>query len=344
MYNLKNISAFEFAQWDEVVSHCPYSSAFHSAQWITALEKSFKQLKSKAFLIEFENSLVGAFPCMVFQPIPSAKMLLSMPWNLFGGPLIVGDVTVDFTAMIESIDTQLREFIDKQGVCETVITLSPHHPEEIETALSRSGYEKSEGLFTHLLKIDQDYEVIWKAYNKRVRGAVRKAEKMGVIVRDSDSEKDLTEFYKIYLASMKRLGGTPKPFSLLRTLQLSPIAKLAVAERQGNIIAGLLYLFFNRTVTLWCGASRREFLEYRPNNAIFHHIIRWACEQRYEWVDFGASPPENRGLIAFKEEWRAKQYNFSVHAKVHSSFRKRIWTLSEPMLRKIYALVQRNSR
>ena len=84
-----------------------------------------------------------------------------------------------------------------------------------------------------------------------------------------------------------------------------------------------------------------EFWEYRPNNAIFHHIIRWACEQGYEWVDFGASPPENKGLISFKEEWNAKQHNFSVYAKVHIPFRKSIWTISEPILRKIYALMQR---
>jgi lipid II:glycine glycyltransferase (peptidoglycan interpeptide bridge formation enzyme) len=207
--------------------------------------------------------------------------------------------------------------------------------------LNRAGYEKNKELFTHLLNTNPDYEIIWKAYNKRIRGAVRKAKKTGVIIRDTDSEADLTAFYKIYLASMKRFKGTPKPFSLLRTLQLSPIAKLAVAEREDTIIAGLLYLFFNRTVTLWCGASIPEFLEYRPNNAIFHYIIGWACEKGYKWVDFGASPPENRGLIAFKEEWRAKQHNFSVYTKVYSPFRKNIWTFSEPMLRKIYALRQR---
>ncbi|MBM3236992.1 GNAT family N-acetyltransferase [Candidatus Poribacteria bacterium] len=341
MYHLKDITISESAQWNEVVLHCPYSSAFHSAQWVMALEKSFKQLKSKRFLIESANDAIGVLPCFVFQPMPFSRMLLSMPWNLFGGPLIAGDVTIDFTEMITSIDAQLSEFIDKRSICETAITLSPHHPEEIKTALSRAGYEKREELFTHLLKTNPEYEVIWKAYNKRVRGAVRKAEKTGVIVRDSDSEKDLTAFYKIYLASMKRLSGTPKPFSLLRTLQLSPIAKLAVAELQGSIIAGLLYLFFNRTVTLWCGASMPEFREYRPNNAIFHHIIRWACEQGYEWVDFGASPPENKGLIAFKEEWQAKQHNFSVYAKAHSPFSKRIWTVSEPILRKIYAMMQR---
>ena len=223
MYHLKNIAISEFTQWNKVVLLCPYSNAFHSAQWTMALEKSFKQLKSEKFLIESKNNTVGVLPCFVFQPIPFSRMLLSMPWNLFGGPLIAENVTIDFTEMIKSIDAQLSEFIDKQSICETAITLSPHHPEEIETALRHARYEKREGLFTHLLKTNPDYEIIWKAYNKRIRGAVRKAEKTGVTVRDSESENVLTAFYKIYLDSMKRLSGTPKPFSLLRDLQLSPL-------------------------------------------------------------------------------------------------------------------------
>jgi len=58
-------------------------------------------------------------------------------------------------------------------------------------------------------------------------------------------------------------------------------------------------------------------------------------------VDFGASPLEREGVIIFKERWRAKRYDFSVYAKVYSPWRRKIWTLSEPTLRKIYGLIQR---
>ena len=88
------------------------------------------------------------------------------------------------------------------------------------------------------------------------------------------------------------------------------VAKLAIASYEGRIIAGLLYLYYNQTVTLWCEASLPEYLQYRPNNAIFHHIITWACKEGYEHVDFGASPPENEGLIAHKEQYRAKKTDF----------------------------------
>ena len=345
MYTLKHIKASEPAQWDSIVLRCPYSSAFHCTQWHAALEASFRQLRAENFWIESKGIFIGVFPCFTFQPVPLTKMLLSMPWNLSGGPLVIAaDVDIDVTAMMESIDTQLSETARKRGISETMITLSPHHPPDVEEALIRAGYKQRQELFTHLLKTNADYEVLWNAYNKRIRGAVRKAEKCGVIVHDSDSQSELAEFYKIYLASMQRFKSTPKPFSLLRNLQISSIAKFTVAKYNDTIIAGLLYLFFNRTVTLWCGASMPEFLEYRPNNAIFHHIIRWACAQGYEWVDLGASPPENTGLIAFKEQWRAQRYNFSVYAKVHSPWKRRLWTVAEPFARKMYALMQRQGQ
>ena len=134
------------------------------------------------------------------------------------------------------------------------------------------GYARTDH-FTHLLKTNGDVESLWHAYNKRVRGAVRKAEKSGVTVTDTNSQEALSTFYDMYLMTVKRLGGTPKPQALMQTLMERKIAKLAIATYQGTIIAGLLYLRFNKTVTLWCEASVPAFLKYRPNNAIFHHII-----------------------------------------------------------------------
>ena len=82
---------------------------------------------------------------------------------------------------------------------------------------TEAGYERTNH-FTHLLKTDGDVDALWHAYNKRVRGAVRKSEKSGVAVTDTDSEEALSTFYDMYLMTVKRLGGTPKPQSLMQTL------------------------------------------------------------------------------------------------------------------------------
>ena len=282
------------------------------------------------------DSVIGGIPAFIFQPIPGIRLWHSMPWNLFGGIHLTDSMEVNPDKLIKAIETAATE----NGWCEIRWTLTPEHTRTYSDFFTKAGYEGA-NYFTHLLKTDADVETLWRAYNKRVRGAVRKAEKSGVAVTDTNSEAALSTFYDMYLRTVQRLGGTPKPRSLMQTLLQQKVAKLAIATYNGTIIAGLLYLRFNRTVTLWCEASVPAFLKYRPNNAIFHYIITQACREKDEWVDFGASPPENTGLIAHKEQYRAVRTDFASYTKIISPLKRELWTQSEGALRQIYTWMQR---
>ena len=335
MYTAEPLTPQNQDKWDVVIQQCPNTTAFQSLAWREALACSFKQLTPVYWLIKQEDAIVGGLPAFVFQPIPGIRLWHSMPWNLFGGVHLMDTSHVNPEVLITSVEAEASE----KGWCEICWTLLPEHTTTYGDAFTKSGYERTNH-FTHLLKTDGDVDTLWHAYNKRVRGAVRKAEKSGVEVTDTDSEAALSAFYDMYLMTVKRLGGTPKPRALMQTLLQRKIAKLAIATYRDTIIAGLFYLRFNRTVTLWCEASVPAFLKYRPNNAIFHHIIAQACREEYEWVDFGASPPENTGLIAHKEQYRATQTDFASYTKIVSPLKRALWTQSEGALRQIYTWMQ----
>lgn len=340
MYTFEPLNSQCEDSWDEVLKQCPNSNAFHSTAWKVALDQAFTQLSPMYYLIKEGSTLIGGLPAFVFKPIPGVKMLYSMPWHLYGGIQLVVDAEVDIKTLLELTEKHLSNAAHDQSICETIFTLSSPQAVEYGHRFTEIGYQKHKTLFTHLLKTSEGYDVLWKAYNKRVRGAIRKSEKAGVSVSDATSDADLEAFYALYLSTIKRLGGTPKPQSLIQSLYRSGIGRLAIAKRDGVVVAGLLYLCFNRTVTLWCEASDPQYLEYRPNNAIFHHIIQWACAKEYEWVDFGASPPENHGLIAHKEQYKAQKFNFCSYIKIHSALRQKVWQIAEPSLRKLYAWLQ----
>ena len=335
MYTVEPLTSQNQNEWDFVIQRCPNTTAFQSLAWRDALASAFKQLTPVYMLIKRQDSMIGGLPAFVFQPIPGIRLWHSMPWNLFGGIHLMDITDVNPEGLITFVETTAVE----KGWCEIRWTLPPEHTATYGSFFVAKGYERTHH-FTHLLKTDGDVDTIWHAYNKRVRGAVRKAEKSGVEVTDTDNEEALSVFYDMYLMTVKRLGGTPKPRSLMRTLLQRKIAKLAIATYQGTIIAGLLYLRFNRTVTLWCEASVPAFLKYRPNNAIFHYIITETCRDGYEWVDFGASPPENAGLIAHKEQYRATCTDFASYTKVVSPLKRTLWTRSEGALRQIYTWMQ----
>ena len=339
VYTLEPLTPQNCNDWDSVIRQCPNSAAFQGTVWRNALANSFKQLEPVYLLIKQDELVIGGIPAFVFEPIPGIQLWHSMPWNLFGGPQIIDSAQIDTVSLISIIDTYLETASTEKGWCELCWTLLPADSVKYRDLLTEIGYERTER-FTHLLKTDGDIDSLWHAYNKRVRGAVRKAQKSGVKVTDTESNADLSTFYDMYLMTVKRLGGTPKPRVLMKTLLQQGVAKLAIATYQGTIIAGLLYLYFNRTVTLWCEASVPAYLQYRPNNAIFHHIITWACKEGYEWVDFGASPPESEGLIAHKEQYSAQKTDFCSYTKIISPFKRSLWTRSEAALRKIYTWLQ----
>ena len=340
MYTLEPLNRERSDVWDKILSHCPNSTAFHSTTWRNALAGSFKQLTPTYFLIKENGTTIGGLPVFVFQPIPSIKMLHSMPWNLSGGIQLIEESSVNLNLLFQAVESRLNRFVSEHGLCETLFTLSPSQTDDLGQKLIELGYRRCEKRFTHLLKTHPDYDVVWTGYKKSIRKAVRKAVKSGVSVYDTDKESDLEAFYEIYLATQKKVGGVPKPLSLLKFLFHSDLAKLVIAKHDGLIIAGVVYLYFNRTVTPWCGGSVPEFLEYRPNNVILHHIIKWACSDGYAWVDLGASPPDNPGLIVYKEQHRAKRFDFCSYLKIHSPIKRAVWQRSEPALRKIYTWVQ----
>ena len=330
-------------QWDEALQGHHQVTAFHSSQWGCLLQEHFPQLKLLPAEIFRGSDLIGALPCYLFRPVPLLTMMHSSHWNLPGGPLIwdtKGFDPIEFTWAMTAFFAQIAR---QYHLTEVLLHTSPFGANLDAEQLEQSGFEPYQERFTHSLDIREGRDAVWAAYNKRVRGAVRKAAKSDVTVSISNSEERMQEFYAMYLSMMRHFGSPPKPYGLLRALQLGAIGHLVVAEHEGQLIGGLLFLHFGRSVTLWVEATLPEFLHLRTNNALIDFIVAWACEHDYEWVDFGASPPERRGLVTFKEEWRAKRHDFVTYRWICSRLRHRLWEQMEPPLRTAYGWLQRRN-
>ena len=340
MYRTELATQEEINSWNQLVSSCPYSEPLHTVEWRDALAANFRQLEPLYFIIRDDNdNIVGTLPCFCFRPVPFSKTLLSMPWMLPGGPLIFPGA--DAAEATRSICHRLDEIAHERHSFETTFTLPPHYDTNISESLISAGYVEEADQFVHILDVENGYAETWETYDRGVQKALRQADRMGVTVRETDGEAEMVYFYKLYLAEMKRFGSTPKPYSLLRYLQTSPVGRFIVAETDGQIISAILFLHFNSRVRLWCQASDREFLKYRPSNAVIDYAIQWSCKNSCNSVDFGASPPESKGLIAYKEDWGARKAWFSTFTKLHSAWRKKLWTASESSLRRAYAAIQR---
>jgi len=324
------------SEWDRRIARSPLACAFHSSEWKRALNAAFPPYRGEDFWVERDGTRVGAWSGFAFAPFPFVTMQEASPWNLFGGYLPFGEDATD-TAILSAWETEAR----RRGSCRLRLTSHPDD-EALPSLLPLLGFRLVETKKTHFLELPDNPETLWKdLYKGSVRTDVRKSRASRVCIRRATNNRDIQAFYRIYQAAMERFGSLAKPESLVRDLSLSPIGTLWVAEREGHLVAGLLALQFAHTVTIWMAASVPEERRYAPNHALYHAALEDAIARGYRRVDFGASPPENQGLIAFKESFGATARTFGVYQKVLRPLRSALWERTEPLARKAYHALTR---
>jgi CelD/BcsL family acetyltransferase involved in cellulose biosynthesis len=95
-------------------------------------------------------------------------------------------------------------------------------------------------------------------------------------------------------AFFERLWAEFAPAGAIRTL---------LARVGDEVVAGAVFLEWNGTLYYKFGASRREHLHLRPNDALYWAGIRYGLERGLDLVDWGLSDLDQPGLVAFKRKW-----------------------------------------
>jgi hypothetical protein len=136
------------------------------------------------------------------------------------------------------------------------------------------------------------------------RRAVRKAEKSGVTVTFSRQLADLRQFYDLLCQTRKRHGVPPQPWTFFANFHRHILATgqgyVALAQHQGNAVAGAVFLQFGRSVTFKYGASHDAQQELRANNLVMWEAIKRFAREGFSELDFGRTSIANEGLRRFK--------------------------------------------
>jgi lipid II:glycine glycyltransferase (peptidoglycan interpeptide bridge formation enzyme) len=167
-----------------------------------------------------------------------------------------------------------------------------------------------------LLKLSDSSEKpfrIGKSSHSRasIKWAINKATKLGVHVRAAETEKDLREWYMLYLDTMRRNIVPPRSLRFFATLRdlMQPrgMMQLLLAEqgRDGRrtILAGSIFLMFGRTLSYAFNGAKSEDLSMRPNDVIQWHAINEAQRRGFNYLDFGEVAEEHSQLGIFKSKW-----------------------------------------
>lgn len=287
---------------------------FNRKEWFSVLKEGFN-VPVVCYCVEENGKILLALPGMVFN-FGIIKMFYSnIPYGGFVG---------SFELIPKSLNL-IEESLKKDGI--SVIRIGRNFNNDYPNL---NGY-KQQIAFTHLLNVENmTEEELWNFYKKRVRRDIRKAEKSGIYLEEITHPIEIEELFNLYIQTMQRnmaytIWTKKSLYSIYNHLVKSNKAKIIMAKKDREIIAGIILLLSEDTLYYFFSASSKEYLKYCPNDLLVHHSICLAIREGKKYFDLMTSKKDDIALMNFKEKWGAKRYPFYFFEKKLSLLRPLIW-------------------
>jgi lipid II:glycine glycyltransferase (peptidoglycan interpeptide bridge formation enzyme) len=171
------------------------------------------------------------------------------------------------------------------------------------------GYMKREVTSVITLNVDEDN--VMKLIKPEARTSIRRAEKLGVVVKKSN---DFDEYYEILKSNLAMRHNVQPAHSLEELKHLKELfpqkIQLYGAYIKNQMIAGVVNFYCNdRVVLVFYISHNPEFQQYRAVNLLFYTIMKDAVSRGLGFLDFGlftVNMDPNWGLGKFKESFGAR--------------------------------------
>ena len=176
---------------------------------------------------------------------------------------------------------------------------------------------------TVALDLSLSLDEIWtQQFSSKNRNMIRKAEKEGVTIVESD---DYETFRKLYDGTMTNLNAEnyyyfPQSYYDEYQASFRDNSILYFAMLDGKVIAGSMFMFSGNYAHYHLSARDREYSKYAANNLILWHGIQKAKERGCKWFHFGGGTTvdENDSLLIFKQNFSKTKTEFWIGKRVHN--------------------------
>ncbi|MBC7258617.1 MAG: peptidoglycan bridge formation glycyltransferase FemA/FemB family protein [Chloroflexi bacterium] len=233
------------------------------------------------------------------EPVAGAQVLFRQV-----GPVSVAYVpkgpVVDWenAALVEAVVGGLHDLCRRRRA--VFLRLEPDLPYSPDLARQLAAMRfrfagKVQPLSTLHLDIDRDPEEILAGMKPKTRYNIRLAERKGVRVREG-TEADVAVFYRLSQITSLRddfpIHAEKYYRDAYRTFVPADMARLLLAEYDGEVIAGLMVFAFGASAWYMYGASSNRYRNLMPNHLLQWRAIQWARARGCKVYDFWGIPDE----------------------------------------------------
>jgi hypothetical protein len=297
--------------WEEFVDSSNNGTIFHTRRFLSYHPAG--RFKDNSLIFKDKNKITAVMTAANVRR-DDRVTLISHQGASYGG--FVYKDSLSIRQAFELTET-LIDYSINHGFQKIVITHSPfiyqkRYNNYIDFAFIKNGFQylkREVSSVVSLAGVAEDD--VLSLFKSEARTAVRKSEKMGVVIRESE---DFGDYYKILKKNLAMRHNVNPAHTLKEIVKLKKLfpdkIQLVGAFVKNKMIAGVINFFCNQKVVLvFYISNNMVYQQYRAVNYLFYTIIKDAVRRGLSYLDFGlftVNMDPNWGLGKFKENFGAR--------------------------------------
>ena len=282
--------------WDTFVESHPNGTPYHLSCWLRTIHETYS-FKPFLYVVKKNNGgISGILPLFLIKSWISNNRLVSLPFSDCGGPL----------------------FLDQADEAELLKNIIHEHGKSVNYIEMRSKLTEGSNFIVYnhykrcVLDLTPGMSVVRKKLEKRtIQYSIRKAEKIGVEIKEENSRVGMDEFYRLNMLTRKKHGVPCQPKIFFDKLLENVISKghgfILLAFYDSKAVASSLFMKCNNTIHYKYNASDPDYMKkVAPNHSLTCQAIRLGYQRGFKCFDFGRTSPDNQGLMRYKKLWGSK--------------------------------------
>lgn len=297
-------------EWEDFVASSSNGTIFHTRKFLSYHAPN--KFKDSSLLFFEDKKLVSVLPAAEVRR--DGLMTFSSHQGASYGGFVYNDslsIKQAFTLTESLIDYTITNKFEKILITHSPFVYQKRYNNYIDFAFIKNGFTYMKREVSSVVSLDTDEDGVLKMFKAESRTAVRKAEKMGVVIKRSE---DYEEYYRILKSNLALRHNVQPAHTLDELIKLKKLfpqkIQLVGAYVDGKMIAGVVNFYCNDKVVLVFYISHNpEYQQYRAVNLLFYRIIKDSVNRRLSFLDFGlftVNMDPNWGLGKFKENFGAR--------------------------------------
>ena len=279
-------------KWQGLLDKALFKTFFHSLDWEEFLEREFKWLKFEHYLYQ-DKALLS----LARYRFLGKERYISHPFCEYGGVLPL-KTNINGKELKANLFNEFKH--------ELRIKFHPEIPKNFKEFGLKEPESVNDTYFIEDIDRKNQQE-LYSSFRKTLRHSIKKAENEKIILEKCNNQDNLRSFYNLYLKNIQRHKTIAYPFSFFKYFLNSSNAEIILAKYESKIIAGSIFLFYDKFIHYFLNASDYSYRNKKPTYLILWNQIKNCLQKEYKTFDLGGTG-RNSQLGVFKRRWGTKKY------------------------------------